>query len=409
MDNITLKQFRFSQPAGDVEHLSDKEYLQLANRLYHTWINRGLMQDAPDDLKKVVCIGLLGYYQDIISDAGVYRTFTDECLRLYGRRVPFHENSEEYIVYELNLADVEFVVWYLLAFNSMSHRFMSPADSRLIQLAEALYHVLEDEYDDIPDPEGYTSLFQVELHNPEDADTLHDLSQWLFWKNWLILPPFQLTFAQIYSRWVEIQHTAASPHEATRMIDEEKSTAMAQIPTGPLAMYLREWLYLILTGKLPSSRVDTAKSKEIHPWYTAFIKATGGSDIRFIKNYQELNNFFINALNWKAGEEHLPQFRGHEYFVLMVTPERGLMVAKELARCVKHELNPYYDREYARKFAFNALSQRGVCPADMLHRFISDGNLPDAVFPETDDAALVSDNADFIARAYLQEFYRGDN
>lgn len=410
MDDITLKQFLFTQPGGEVSVPTDKDYLRIANRLLRTWHNKALMQDAPDDLKKVVCIGLTGYYQDIISDAGVYRSFTDECMRLYGRRVPFHDNTDDYIDYELNLADVEFVLWYQLAFNSMSHRFMSPRDPKLLKLAAALYRVLEDEYDDIPAPHDYTALFQADLLDPADAETLHDLSQWLFWKNWLLLPTFQLTFAQIYSGWTEIQHTAASPEAAARQIEEEKQTAMAQLPTGPLALYLREWLPLILTGRITAPRKRKEESTpEAHPWYTAFLKATEGRDLAFFKTYEELNAFFIDGLGWEKGEEHLPQFKGRSFFALMVTPRHGLMVAKDIARCVKHPLNPYYDPEHAAGFAFNLISQRGVCPGDMLRRFLAEGAIPDARFPETDDTSLVSDNADFLARAYLQEFYRGDN
>lgn len=411
MDDITLKQFLFTQPNGEAASPTDKEYLRIANRLLRIWHNKALMQDAPDDLKKVVCIGLTGYYQDIISDAGVYRSFTDECKRLYGHRVPFHADADDYIDYELNLADVEFVLWYQLAFNSMSHRFLNPRDPRLLDLAAHFYKVLEDEYDDIPSPHDYTSLFQADIYDAEDTEKLHDLSQWLFWKNWLILPPFQLTFAQIYSGWTEIQNSAASQEEAVKRIEEEKQMAMAQLPSGPLALYMREWLPLILTGKMPSPRKAREKEtvEECHPWYTAFINATGGKDMIFIKDYDELNDFFINSLGWKEGEEHLPQLKGHGFFALMVTQRHGLMVAKDIARSIKHPLNPYYDSAHASEFAFNLLSHRGVCPADMLRRLLAEGAIPDARFPETDDTALVTENADFIARVYLQEFYRGDN
>lgn len=410
MDDITLKQFLFTQPNGEVSVPSDKDYLRLANRLLHTWHNRALMQDAPDDLKKVVVLGLMGYYMDIIADAGVYRSFTDECKRLYGHRVPFHEDADDYIDYELNRADVEFVVWYQLAFNSMAHRFLSPRSPKLLQLADALYKVLEDEYDDIPAPQDYNALFDVEMHNPEDAETLHDLSQWLFWKNWLLLPPFQLTFAQIYSGWLEIQHSAPSPAEAAKQIDEEKQTAMAQLPTGPLALYLREWLSLILNGKMPAPRrKKQQKEPKNHPWYDAFMAATGGRDLMFVKTYGELNRFLIDNLGWEKGEEHLPQFKNHEYFVLMVTPERGLMIAKNIAQCVMLADNPYYDEAHARDFAFHLLSQRGVCPGDMLRRLLELKAIPDARFPETEDTELVARDADFIARVYLQEFYRAED
>lgn len=420
MDNINIKQFLVYQPNGEVEQPSDKAYLAVANRLYHHWVNKALFQEAPDDLKKVVCIGLTGYYQDIICDAGVWRIFIDQCKALYGNYVPFHKDSDNYILYELNHADVEFVVWYYLAFNSMQFRFLAPDDRLLLKLADELYHILEDEYDEIPEPANYKALMDCEIHNPEDVETLHDLGQWLFWRNWLLLPPFQLSYSQIYSQIVEIQHTSTDAQTARTRIDELRQEVMTALPTGPLALYLREWMSLLLEGKMPAQKhsADNSAPQE-HPYYTAFVKANDGKAMRFIKTYDELNDFFIKGMGWAEGEEHLPQFMGHGDFVLMATFDKGLMVAKEIAKCVKHPENTLYDKQHAEKFAFTLLSQRGVCPADMLIYICKNGWLPDAVFPEAAAASsvptdpkgateLVSGNWDFIARVYLQEFYRAD-
>lgn len=139
MDSINIKQFLFYQPNGDKEQPTDKKYLAVANRLYHLWCEKALLQEVPDDLKKVVCLGLIGYYQDIISDAGLWRIFIDQCKNRYGNYVPFHKDSENYILYELNQADVEFVIWYYLAFNSMQFRFISPLDARILTSANELY------------------------------------------------------------------------------------------------------------------------------------------------------------------------------------------------------------------------------------------------------------------------------
>lgn len=51
---------------------------------------------------------------------------------------------------------------------------------------------------------------------------------------------------------------------------------------------------------------------------------------------------------------------------------------------------------------------RGLCPPDLRALVVKNGWLPDAAFPGTEDTALVRDNADFIARVYLQLYYRGD-
>ena len=85
-----------------------------------------------------------------------------------------------------------------------------------------------------------------------------------------------------------------------------------------------------------------------------------------------------------------------------------MLVARNVARCLKTPLNPYYDAEYAKRHSFELLTERGACPGDLLQRACREGWLPDAKFPESGDYSLVAENQDFIARCYLQQYYRGD-
>lgn len=85
-----------------------------------------------------------------------------------------------------------------------------------------------------------------------------------------------------------------------------------------------------------------------------------------------------------------------------------MLLAKNVARCIADPENPLYDKKYAELMAIELLAVRGKCPGDLLNYIEENNWLPDARFPDTDDAQLVSDNWDFIARCYLQEYYRGD-
>lgn len=425
MEKLNIKQFMAFQPFPEHPHPVDNQYLEIANRLLQEWENSALMPHVPDELRSVVCLGLMGYYQDVVSDAGLWRTFINAHHSRYGYYVPFHYDETDYILYELNLADVEFMVWYLLAFNSMQFRYMSPTLPGLKQIASRLYHILEDEYDQVSEPVDYKEIFDCDMHDPEDAEKLYDLGQWLFWRSWLLLPPFQLTYSQIYSQIVEVSRSSKDQKEANEAVDQIRQQAMTQLPTGPMALYLREWMYLLLTGKMPSDKTtkesDANMPKEDHPYYTKFIEANKGRVIKYIKTYGELNDFFINGMGWEADQEHLPAMKGHSDFVLMATPHEGLMVAKGIAKCIKDPDNPLYDMEHARKFAFTLLSNRAVCPADMLLYICKNGWLSDARFPETpsleqapssdDDeqqALIIQREWDFLARVYLQEYYRAD-
>ena len=92
----------------------------------------------------------------------------------------------------------------------------------------------------------------------------------------------------------------------------------------------------------------------------------------------------------------------------MVDPKKGMLLARNIAKCIASPHNQLYDKEYALRHAMDLLTERGCCPGDLLRYVCNKGWLPDALFPGTDDSDLVKHNWDFIARCYLQQYYRGD-
>lgn len=428
MKEINLRQFLYVQPGPRDENRTDRIYLDLSNKLLSVWDESGFLSETPDDLRQTVVLGIIGYFQDVLCDTGLWRSFTDECLRKYGQRVPFHIVSEDYIDYELNRNDVEFVLWYQLAFNSMQYRYRYPLDKEILSLAGLFFRELESRFHEIEDPEEYRDFFDIESNNPEDSEKLYSFIHWLYWRSWLIFPPFQLSYAGIYPEIMELRNAAKDEEDAKKKTEQFQHQIMATMPTGPLAYTLREWLALILDGRHPKEKQrkyvapENSEDENLteHPYYTAFMKANGNSPLRFIATYKELNDFFINGMGWEANVEHLSAMKGHGDFVLMATPHSGLMVAKNIAKCIAHPDNPLYDKEYARTHAFNLISQRAVCPGDMLRYICSNNWLPDLTFPEYPSLDTLNkpsenqmrevavNNWDFLARVYLQEYYRGD-
>ena len=92
----------------------------------------------------------------------------------------------------------------------------------------------------------------------------------------------------------------------------------------------------------------------------------------------------------------------------MVNPEKGILLAKDICAYIADKNNPLYNREEAKKHAFRLLTEETLCPPDLLTYCITNKLLPDAMLPGGEEQALVSQNADFIARHSLLSFYRGD-
>lgn len=400
MENLISKQdFLAWQPNYPEVKETDPYYWELANTLARQGETTTLYKSLPAAVLKRMALCLTGYIQDVAADAGIWRSFVEANRKLYGWAVPFHDIPEEYVDYELNREDVRFLVWYSLAMSYEEMRDIYPHDARLLVLADEWFAYLESIYDDAPVPESYNIARGLDFNDPEDSKEIYRLGQWLFLHCYLITPAFSMTMREIMS------DPEMRKEENLPVLHEKLDQSMMQDPTGPLALFISEWLYLILNGKLLKHNEATG---EIHPYYKKFTEVTGGKSLEFFDTYESLNRFFIDKLGWEAGEEHLPMMKGERDFVLMVNKDKGMLAARNVARCIASPDNPYYDKAYAQEHAFDLLTVRGLCPGDLLRVIFENDWLPDAHFPGSDDYRLVNDNRDFIARCYLQKYYVGD-
>lgn len=400
MGNITMQELALRQPSFPETTETDAYYLALANALYKKVRETRFGADMPDGVSRRVALTLTDYMRDIVSDAGIWRSFVDANRELYGWSVPFHEIPEDYIDYELNREDVRFLVWYAIAMLWEERRHIYPHDATLLALADQCYDILDAEYEDSPVHEEFNISRGLEFNDPEDHKEIYRLGNWLFLHSYLLTPAYSLSLRDIL-----MSENHDDPDYESKM-NKRLEDAMMQDPTGPLALYTPEWVYLMLERKLPHDKPVT--DAKIHPYYEAFTKFTGGEEIRFFDSYESMNRFFIEALGWAEGEEHLSQAKGARDYILMVSKHKGMLMARDIARCIKAPSNPMYDEAYARRNAFMLLSERGCCPGDLLRFIFRNEWLPDAAFPGTDNRRLVHDNRDFIARCYLQLYYRGD-
>ncbi len=404
MEKLTMQKFLVRQPAYPEETSTDKFFFDLANRLLEVTEKEHLFPSFPDVALRQCALSVIGYYQDVIADAGVWHAFINENRRLFGRHLPFYETPEDYIEYELNEEDVRFMCWYTLAMSWEKKRDMDPMDPEILKGARRWYDILEEKYEEAPVPEDYHLAHELEVHAAEDREKIMTLANWLYFNCYLMIPANTMNLSKI------LEEPEVKADDSREALTRRLQKAMSEDPTGPLALYVKEWVYLILHDKMPPKprKKEDEEAPAEHPYYTAFMQATGGKRIQYFSNYSQLNRFFIEALGWSQGEDHLPQLKNSSDFVLLVNPEKGMLLAKGVARCIADPENPLYDPAYAYKHAFELLTVRGRCPGDLLNFIYEHKWLPDAHFPGNGDLKLVAENWIFIARCYLQQYYVGD-
>lgn len=396
---ITVDDLKRMLPEPDLSKPTDDYYLTLARYIDKLWGSMKVFPELTDAERKRCVLDLTGYYQDVVSDAGMWRAFVRMCRKLYGRPVPFYDEPDDYVDSELNLIDVQFIIWYSLESALGFNGLVSPYDSDLMRFARQVHKLFDFLYDDAPSAEDFQMLQELDLADKEQVRDIFRASGWLFWHSYLLRPVSK----HAYER--EVAEEDELTVEETLTAEDRLRTTFQQ-PTGPLALLVDEWLRLVVDDRLP--RAEKLTPVPDHKYYKA-MKHAVGDVIAFCRTYDELERFLSEDLRWGSNPEgHLPQLRDFSNFVLYADRRKGLIVAHDVAQYIRHASNACYDVREAADAAHTLVMEAGKCPVDLLRYLFENDLLPDAKYPAGADGKLLHDNWDFFARMYLRNFYRAD-
>lgn len=410
---ITAKDFMLKQPNYPQVAESDNYYMVLAGRLAKMWDNSRLLMNVDDEVRRDVVLAVTGYFQDVVADAGIWRSFSMMCNELYGRPVPFFDRTDDYIDSELNEVDIQFMVWYVIESESETHGHLSPHDPGVARLAHLFFNLLDAVYVDAPTPVEYNMAMDVDFNDEHDTEKAYDLSHWLFWNCYFLRPAATSTLRMAAAKAREIINAYPDKDEVQQHLLEMNRSIMVENTTGPLSLSIGEWMELIVNGKMPVPNTgdgEVAAGGE-HRFYKQLVEATGGSRIAFVDGYDELERFVGERMGWgKSANGHLPGMKRFSNFVLLGNKQRGLLIAHDVAQYIKHPDNKMYDRRAARNEAHRIVTERGVAPIDLVKYLFENNLVPDARLPfeKGEERSLLHENWDFLARLYLQTHYRGD-
>ena len=155
------------------EVASDHFYIDLSNRIQHEM----LLVDVEDqlvgvDYKNLACM-LACYLEDIVGQTGMWTSFVNEHRKLYGKYLPFYDMTG-YEYDEINLADVQFLIWHFCSNLPVQSRFVDPYSIENEDIARVVFAILDEAAGDAPVNED----LQAALILPHDAD-IHEIEEHL--------------------------------------------------------------------------------------------------------------------------------------------------------------------------------------------------------------------------------------
>lgn len=183
---ISVKEFMKMQPGYPRVSDTDKYYYVIAVHMARAWDRSGLFADLDVKVRERVVLMLIGYYQDIVADAGLWRTFTTLHREQYGQPLPFYSISDDYIDYELNVDDMRYIIWHTLDFSPEIEGEINPLDPAIDQLARTLHQVLDYDYEHAPAPSELTLLTGIDVDDENDRQATYDLAYWFYWRSYLM-------------------------------------------------------------------------------------------------------------------------------------------------------------------------------------------------------------------------------
>ena len=282
---ITLDDLKRRLPDPDDFKATDEYYLTLAKYIGKLWESMDVFPEIGEEMRKNVVVNLVSYYQDVIADAGLWRAFVMMCRKLYRRPVPFYDEPEDYIDYELNLVDVQFIVWYSLESQLGFNGLVSPFDLDLLRFARQVYKLFDFLYEDAPEPENFKQLMELDIDDREQVRDIFRMSGWLFWKSYFLRPVSKHAYEP------EVDEDEELTVDET-LTDERRLRTTFEQPTGPLALLVDEWLRLIVGNRLPKEKRQPVQKE--HKYYKA-LKEKGAN--RFLLRHETSDNWHYSKLH----------------------------------------------------------------------------------------------------------------
>ncbi|HPS63414.1 MAG TPA: DUF3843 family protein [Bacteroidales bacterium] len=197
---------------------------------------------------------LVCYFEDVISDLGLWRAFRNEHQRLYGKHLPFYNITDDYYEDEINFADVAFLIWYYLTCkqdpetSEDSRCLLNPETPAILLMTEMVFEIFEEQYEFAVENTALREFIQI----PGDVDDFYDVRyriQWLLTNSYLF--HFMSDLLILRSKSTLDKYKDWPPEQTVSLLNELKDGITLSENTHLLAYKGHEWYAEILGRQHP--------------------------------------------------------------------------------------------------------------------------------------------------------------
>lgn len=288
---ITLRDIRKAHPFG-VSSSTDYDYASIANTMIEMLRHVPFCAERTDEEIRRLTIKLTLYFEDIVSEIGLWRSFVNLNKSLYSRTLPFYFTGMGYNEDEPNIYDIQFLIWDSTLDDEYSEFLVNPENEALSHAARTVYAYFIELFEDTPINEDLYDFF----HEARFTDNFYDVRQvlkWYFFDCYLTSGRFR---ESTFDEAIDYQMDLCQGNRQVAQSAAEAAIAF-RYQVGPLALKPQEWLSALLNVHGHADKAATVAS----------IVAKG------LEPYV-LEHFDRQSVTLRTIDDELIQVRRTEYF-----------------------------------------------------------------------------------------------
>jgi hypothetical protein len=210
----------------------DQSYLDLCNEVYplvRSFV-AGLEIEtvlSSAEISKLICINLVSYLEDFVNEIGLWRVFTTENMRTFGKPLGIVPLSATYSTDDINKEDIHYLLWHYFTVATNKDRMFNIHNEDLEILAKVIYGL----FDSALEQDG---VFAIDFY--EKYFTVTEKTDFFALKS-------KYDWVAFYSLLCGMEFTQSYQKMCDGIIEEVKSTG-DEVPES----YYKQLFYTALNG-----------------------------------------------------------------------------------------------------------------------------------------------------------------
>ena len=162
-DQVFMVDWLKLKPYANPNLKYDSFYLNLCNVVYEMLKSEEDFFDniemEREQIKQLACV-IVSYYEDFISEIGIWNAFTKHNKTTVGEHIPFYA-TDDYDAEYINWQDIAYLIWHYAV--NWHDEEIYPADYHVfVDLGKEIVETFEEFIDDSPTTVYYDNLFTIE-------------------------------------------------------------------------------------------------------------------------------------------------------------------------------------------------------------------------------------------------------